>query len=277
MKKNAHFKVIFRNYYLFLRDFFKDLFDDKLGHYASSLSWSTLFSLIPLLVILLSIFTSMPMFDSVYSNIEKLIFSNLIPTDSKIVMAYINNFVASTDKLGYIGAIYVIFAVFMFFKNYDYIVNDIFEAPSRTLWEASKTYILLLLVIPVLLGSSFYLSTFIQSYLDKNSITSMIHIYSFLPYLIVWMVFYVAYQLSANIHIDFHAALISSFIASLVWYLGKSAFIFYVIHNKTYTSIYGSIATLLFFFLWIYISWAIFIHGLKFCDLLNKDEEIEHI
>jgi len=277
MKKNAHFKVIFRNYYLFLRDFFKDLFDDKLGHYASSLSWSTLFSLIPLLVILLSIFTSMPMFDSVYSKIEKLIFSNLIPTDSKIVMEYINNFVASTDKLGYIGAIYVIFAVFMFFKNYDYIVNDIFEAPSRTLWEAFKTYILLLLIIPVLLGSSFYLSTFIQSYLDKNSITSMIHIYSFLPYLIVWMVFYVAYQLSANIHIDFHAALISSFIASLVWYLGKSAFIFYVIHNKTYTSIYGSIATLLFFFLWIYISWAIFIHGLKFCDLLNKDEEIEHI
>jgi len=277
MKKNVQFKVIFKNYYLFLRDFFKDLFDHKLGHYASSLSWSTLFSLIPLLVILLSIFTSMPIFESFYTKIEKLIFSNLMPTDSKIVMKYINNFVASTDKLGYIGTIYVTFAVFMFFKDYDYIVNDIFETPSRTFWEAFKTYILLLLIIPVLLGSSFYLSTFIQSYLDKNSITSMIHLYSFLPYFIVWMVFYTAYQLSANTHIDIHAALISSFIASLIWYLGKSAFIFYVIHNKTYTSIYGSIATLLFFFLWIYISWAIFIHGLKFCDLLNRDEEIEHI
>ncbi len=277
MKKNAHVKVIFKNYYLFLRDFFKDLFDDKLGHYASSLSWSTLFSLIPLLVILLSIFTSMHMFDSVYQNIQKLIFSNLMPTDSKVIMEYINNFIASTDKLGYIGAIYVTFAVFMFFKNYDYIVNDIFDAPCRTIWEAFQTYLLLLLIIPVLLGSSFYLSNFIQSYLDKNSITSMIHIYSLLPYFIVWMMFYIAYQLSANIHIDVQAAIISSFIASLVWYIGKSAFIFYVVHNKTYASIYGSISTLLFFFLWIYISWAIFIHGLKFCDLLNKDEEIEHI
>ncbi|HEY9130030.1 MAG TPA: YhjD/YihY/BrkB family envelope integrity protein, partial [Sulfurovum sp.] len=73
------------------------------------------------------------------------------------------------------------------------------------------------------------------------------------------------------------AALISSFIASLVWYISKSAFIFYVLHNKTYATIYGSISTLLFFFLWIYISWAIFIHGLKFCDLLNKNEEIDHI
>ncbi len=277
MKRNAKLKIIFKNYYLFLRDFLSDLFDDKLGHYASSLSWSTLFSLIPLLVIMLSIFTSMPIFDSVYANIEKLIFSNLMPTDSKVVMEYINNFVASTDKLGYIGAVYVTFAVFMFFKNYDYIVNDIFNTPCRNLWEAIKNYLLLLLIIPVLLGISFYLSSFIQSYLDQNSITSTIHIYSFLPYLIVWMMFYIAYQLSANIHIDISAALISSFIASLVWYLSKSAFIFYVVYNKTYASIYGSISTLLFFFLWIYISWAIFIHGLKFCDLLNRDEEIDHI
>jgi len=277
MIRNAKFKVIFKNYYLFIRDFFKDLFDDKLGHYASSLSWSTLFSIIPLFVIMLSIFTSMPMFDSVYANIENLIFSNLMPTDSKVIMEYINNFVASTDKLGLIGAVYVTFAVFMFFKNYDYIVNDIFDTSCRTLWEAAKTYLLLLLIIPVLIGSSFYLSVLIQSYLDTNSITSMIHLYSFLPFLIVWMIFYFAYQLSANIHIDFQAALISSFIASLVWYLSKSAFVFYVVHNKTYASIYGSISTLLFFFLWIYISWAIFIHGLKFCDLLNRDEEIDHI
>jgi len=277
MKKNIQFKKIFRNYYLFIRDFFKDLFDDRLGHYASSLSWSTLFSLIPLLVITLAIFTSMPLFSEVHQNIEKLIFNNLMPTDSKVVMAYINNFVKSTGKLGLLGAAYVLFAVFMFFKNYDYIVNDIFDTPNRTLIEALKTYLLLLLIVPILLGSSFYVSSFIQGYLDKNSITSMIHLYTFLPYLIVWMMFYVAYQLSANVHIDFHAALISSFIASLIWYLGKSAFIFYVIHNKTYASIYGSISTLLFFFLWIYISWAIFIHGLKFCDLLNRDEEIEHI
>jgi membrane protein len=277
MKKNARLEIIFKNYYLFIRDFFKDLFDDKLGHYASSLSWSTLFSIIPLFVIMISIFTSMPLFDSVYSKIETLIFSNLMPTDSKVVMEYINNFVASTDKLGYLGAIYVIFAVFMFFKNYDYIVNDIFDTCSRNFWHAVRTYMLLLLIIPVLIGSSFYLSTFMQTYLDKNSITSVIHLYSFLPFLIVWMMFYIAYQLSANVHIEFSAAAISSFISSLIWYLGKSAFIFYVLHNKTYTSIYGSISTLLFFFLWIYISWAIFIHGLKFCDLLNRDEEIESI
>ena len=277
MKKNSSVKVILKNYFIFIRDFFADLFDDKLGHYASSLSWSTIFSIIPLMVIMLSIYTTLPIFDSIYSKVELLIFSNLMPTDSEEVMNYINAFMKNSDQLGYVGAIYVSFAAIMFFKNYDYIVNDIFDTPTRTLFSAIKTYSLLLFTIPLMIGSSFFLSSFIQVYLDKNSITSMIHLYYFLPYFIIWMTFYIAYQLSANTHINISAALTSSFITSLVWYLSKSAFVFYVVHNKTYTSIYGGISTLLFFFLWIYISWAIFLHGLKFCELLDKDEEIKEI
>ena len=277
MHKNTRLKVLFKNYYLFIRDFFKDLFDDRLGHYASSLSWSTLFSIIPLLVILLFIVTKMPFFDTMYAQIEALIFSNLMPTNSDSIKTYISTFMQNSDKLGYVGAFYVTFAAIMFFKNYDYIVNDIFSSPSRTLWQAIKTYLFLVTIIPVLLASSFFLSSFLQSYLDKTEVTSVIHLYTVLPYFIIWMVFYVAYQLSANIPIERSAAIISSFISSLIWYLSKSAFVFYVVHNKTYTSVYGSVSTLLFFYLWIYISWAIFIHGLKFCDLLNRDEEIKHI
>jgi membrane protein len=229
------------------------------------------------MVIMLWVFTMLPMFDSVYDKIERLIFSNLMPTDSQEVMVYINTFIENSDRLGYIGIIYVLFAVFMFFKNYDYIINDIFDVPGRKLFHAIKSYIILIITIPAMLGGSFWLSGFIQSYLDQNSITSTIHLFYFLPFLVIWAMFYIAYQLSPNTHISPQAATISSFIASLVWYLSKSAFVFYVLHNKTYTSIYGSISTLLFFFLWIYISWAIFLHGMKFCELLDRDEEIEHI
>jgi len=267
----------YKQYYIFLRDFFSDLFDDKIGHYASSLSWSTLFSIIPLLVILLWIFTNMSIFDSVHSQIETLIFSNIMPTDSKEVMSYINTFMENSNKLGYVGLSYVTFAAVMFFKNYDYIVNDIFDTPKRDILNAFKTYTLLIIAIPVILGISFYLSTVIQSYLDRSDITSFVHLIYFLPYLMVWMVFYILYQYSANTKVSISAAMTSSFITSLIWYLSKSGFVFYVMHNKTYASVYGSISTILFFFLWIYISWAVFLHGLKFCNLLDKDEEIDHI
>lgn len=227
------------------------------------------------MVILLAIFTSLPIFDSVYLEIKILLFSNLMPTDSKIVMQYIDAFVQSTDALGVIGTAYVVVAVIMFFKNYDYIVNDIFDTKPRTVWKATQRYLFLLLIIPMMLGASFWLSAFLQTYLDKTEITSFIQLYSILPYLIAWATFYLLYQLSANTPIAVSAAVISSFITSLVWYASKSAFVFYVLHNKTYSSIYGNISILLFFFLWIYISWAIFIHGLKFCNLLDKEEKIE--
>ena len=268
-------RKIFKNYYVFLRDFFKDLLDDRLGFYASSLSWNTIFSIIPLLVILLYVFTTLPLFQEMYDNVQELIFANLMPTQSKVIMDNINTFIQNSDKLGYVGAFYVTFAAIMFFKNYDYIVNDIFELPSRGIVKSIKTYLLLIILLPMMMGASFYLSSFIQGYLDKTSVTSMIHLYSILPYTIVWSAFYIAYQLSANTQIKKRAALISSFIASLIWYLSKSGFVFYVMHNKTYTSVYGSISTVLFFLLWIYISWAIFLHGLRFCYLLDKKDEVE--
>jgi membrane protein len=214
-----------------------------------------------------------------YDKVQNLIFANLLPTQSKDIMDSINTFIANSDKLGLVGAFYVTFAAIMFFKNYDYIVNDIFELPSRNIVDAIKTYLILIITLPLMMGASFYTSNLIQSYLDKNTITSVIHIYSILPYTIVWSGFYIAYQLSANTNISKRAALISSFIASLIWYISKSGFIFYVMHNKTYTSVYGSISTVLFFLLWIYISWAIFLHGIRFCYLLDKsdDEELEEI
>ena len=272
-------KTLLRNYYVFFRDFFKDLLDDRLGFYASSLSWNTIFSIIPLLVILLYVFTTLPLFQEMYDKVQSLIFTNLLPTQSKDIMDSINTFIANSDKLGYVGAFYVTFAAIMFFKNYDYIVNDIFELPSRNIADAIKTYLILIITLPLMMGASFYTSNFIQTYLDKNTITSTIHLYSILPYTIVWSAFYIAYQLSANTKINKRAALISSFIASLIWYISKSGFIFYVMHNKTYTSVYGSISTVLFFLLWIYISWAIFLHGMRFCYLLDKseDEELEEI
>ena len=250
--------------------FIDGLVDDRIGYYASSMSWSTLFSIIPILVILLAVFTSLPIFDSVYNDIHNMLFANLMPTHSKEIMRYIDEFIANSGKLGLIGVAYVSIATIMFFKDYDYIVNDIFETPKRTAWEAIKTYTALVLVVPFMLGASFYLSSRIQYYLDKSEITSSIHIYQFLPFLMVWGTFYISYQLSAHLKISKSAALTSSFTASLLWYLAKSAFIFYVTQNQTYASIYGGISTLLFFFLWIYISWMLFLYGLRFCYLLDQ-------
>jgi len=266
---------LIKSYYVFLRDFLSELFQDKLSYYSASLSYYTLFSIIPLLVIVLSIFTNLPLFDDVYQEIQSLLFENLMPTHSKEILTYINGFVENSGKLGMVGVIYVLFASMMFFKNYDYIVNDIFESERRSFWSSVTVYWTLVTLTPIMMVLSFYASTKIQVILDKNQFTDGIQLLHILPFFIIWSIFFLTYKISANTHVSKRAATVSSFIASLVWYVAKSGFIFYVVHNQTYMSIYGGLSILLFFFLWIYISWAIFLHGLKFCHIIDKEDEIE--
>ena len=270
-------KTILKDYYIFIRDFVKAFFDDKLSYYSASLSFYTLFSIVPLLIIILSILTHLPIFDSIYKNIEAIIFANLMPTNSKEILTYINSFVKNSGKLGIVGVIYILFTSMMFFKNYDYIVNDIFESKPRGFWSSLSIYWTLITLTPIMLVLSFYLSMQMQLLLNKNSLTSWIEIITILPFTIIWLIFFITYKISANREVSNNSALISSFITSLVWYLAKIGFIFYVLHNKTYLSIYGSLSILLFFFLWIYISWGIFLYGLKFCYILDRDEEINEI
>ena len=277
MKKTIKIRQLIKDYYIFIRDFLSALFDDKLSYYSASLSYYTLFSIIPILVIVLSIFTNLPIFDDVYKSIQNLLFENLMPTNSKEVLTYINTFVANSGKLGMMGVIYVLFASMMFFKNYDYIINDIFECERRSFWSSISVYWTLVTLTPIMLVLSFYLSTQLQIRLDRHELTDGIHLLEILPFFIIWSLFFLTYKISANRQVSTRASVISSFIASLVWYIAKSGFIFYVVHNKTYMSIYGSLSTLLFFFLWIYISWAIFLYGLKFCYLLEDDKEIDSI
>ncbi len=270
-------KTILKDYYIFIRDFIKAFFDDKLSYYSASLSFYTLFSIVPLLIIILSILTHLPIFESIYKNIEDIIFANIMPTNSKEILTYINSFVKNSGKLGVVGVIYILFTSMMFFKNYDYIVNDIFESKPRGFWSSLSIYWTLITLTPIMLVLSFYLSMQMQLLLNRNSLTSWIEIITILPFTIIWLIFFITYKISANREVSNSSALISSFITSLVWYLAKIGFIFYVIHNKTYLSIYGSLSILLFFFLWIYISWGIFLYGLKFCYILDRDDEINEI
>ena len=264
---------IFKEISLFLKNFFNDLFYDKLGFYAASMSWSSIFFIIPFLVILLVAFTYMPIFDTAYLKIHNLLSESLVTSNRDLIIGHIDKFVDNAGKLGVIGFIYVVIATVMFFKDYDFIVNDIFNTPQRGILEAIKTYFGLILLLPFTLGSSFWVFDKLDNYLSSFSIYSILHLKLIIPYLIIWLMFYIAYQLSPRVSVNHQAAFISSFIASLIWFIAKSLFVYYIIYNKTYTSIYGGLSTVLFLFLWIYISWAIFLHGLRFCYILDKKSD----
>jgi len=256
-------------------EFLRKLKDTELAHYASSLSFHTILSLIPILLITFSIFTKMPSFQNYYEKVQSFIFNSLIPTQQEMVIQYLNQFMENTLNMGALGLIFVFYISVMFFLDYEKIVSKIFEVPTRTFWEAIATYWTMLTLMPLGLVVSLYTSSLVQDVLLKNDVTSSINLLQFSPYFIIWLLFLIMYAISAKVKIHLKSALIASFIASLVWYISKNLFVYYVAYNKTYLTIYGSFSILLFFFLWVYFSWFIYLYGLKLCFLLNEHERAQ--
>jgi len=256
----------------------KKVKDPSIPHYASSLSFHTILSLIPILLITFSIFTKMPSFKGYYEKIQNFIFNSIMPAQQEAITPYLNEFMNNTGSMGLTGLIFVLYVSIMFFLDYEKIINKIFQAKIRTLWESVTTYWTMLTMMPLGLAISFYLSSLINGLLSSNSVTSAINLLPFAPYLIVWFLFFIMYTISSNRKLNRKSTAIASFITSLIWYSSKTLFIYYVAYNKTYLSIYGSFSILMFFFVWIYFSWLIYLYGAKLVqvlDLMQKEVKEE--
>ena len=253
-----------------LKKLFDNFYDTDISMYAASLSFYTIFSIIPLLLVSFSLFIKLPSFSKHYERIKEFIFSNLIPTQHETISGYIDTFLQNSSKLGLIGFAFVLIASIMFFQNYEHIINKIFHTRPRGFWNSISTYWTLMTLAPIGLALSFYLSSKLQHLLNSSVYTDWIDFLALSPYLIIWLIFFITYKISSTETIDVKAAAISSFFASLVWDVSKNLFVYYVLYSKTYSTLYGSFSAVLFFFLWIYISWIIYLYGLKLCYLIDR-------
>ena len=257
-------------FYRHLKFFISTFIDKELTLFAASLSFYTIFTIIPLLLITLTLLTSLPSFEEHYESVKTFIFSNLMPVNSEAMMGYIDGFLANSAKMGVLGVVTILVASLLFFKNFEYIANKIFKAKARTLWESITTYWTMLTLTPIALGVSFYITGYLATLIAQNELTSDVNLLPLVPYAIIWGLFFLIFQIAANVKVNPKASLVSSFIISIVFSISKNAFIYYVLLNKSYTTMYGSFAILLFLFLWIYVSWIIFIYGLKLCYVINR-------
>ncbi len=244
-------------------------FDKDLMFYASSLSFYTIFSLIPLLLIVLNIFTSLPSFSEHYKVVQEFIFSNLLPANSQTLMEYIDQFLQNSQKMSMIGVVMIMVSSILFFQNLEYIANKIFDAKSRSFYEAITTFWTLITLAPFALGASFYITGHIAAIAAESSYTAGVDILPAVPYLITWALFFLLLQILPNTKVTPKASAISSLLTSIVFSIAKNSFIYYIVYNKSYTTIYGSFSIILFLFLWIYVSWVIFVYAMKLNYLID--------
>lgn len=250
---------------------FGAFFDAELSFYAASLSFYTIFALIPLLLIVFSLMASFPSYQGQLAEMKSFLLSNLMPTNTDVVLEYLDRFMENSSRLGSMGLVYVLIASLFFFKNYQYIVAKMFNSTPRDFWQSVMVYWTLMTLLPIGLALSIFFSTQAQILLQASGYHGLdATLGQLLPSILAWAMLFVLFRISANKPLKLHAALLSSALTAAVWLFSKWAFVFYVFHNKAYMTLYGSFSILLFFLLWVYLSWAILLYGMRLCEAMNS-------
>lgn len=234
-------------------------FNDDTTYFAASLSFFTIFSILPIIALGIAIISKFPEFDEYLDVFTNFLLNFLNPTHSEDIIQTLKNYISNSNKLGLVGIFYMLFVYIMFFKDYDYIVNKIHLTQRRAIYKSFFIYTIFFVIFPIV----FIVLNTILSFYD-NSIFENV-----LLFLFTWFIFFLLFKLSVNKKISTKAALISSFVTLSVLSITKNLFVYYIVYNKTYSTIYGSLSTLLFSFLWIYISWIIYLYGVKMCHNFN--------
>src|SRR5690554_2852606 len=106
--------------------------EKNLTQVAASLTYTTVLSLVPLLAVVLALFTAFPLFADFRVALESFLANSLMPAVvSENVMGYLNQFAAKASGLTTVGGLALIVTSVMLFRTIDDAFNDIWQVETR--------------------------------------------------------------------------------------------------------------------------------------------------
>ncbi len=247
--------------------------EKKLTQVASSLTFTTVLSIVPMLAVVLALFTAFPLFGEFRLALEDFLTTNLMPPAvSDNVMLYLNQFAAKASGLTAIGSLFLIVTSISLIMTIDGAFNDIWQVEhQRPMRQRMLVYWAIVSLGPILAGASLWATSMLahESLGDVDNLpTSIGFALSLIPLVITGLGFTALFSLVPNRKVLWRDALAGGLGTAIVLEIMRAAFAFYLTRFPSYTVIYGAFATLPIFLLWIYMSWLVVLVGATVAAIL---------
>jgi membrane protein len=240
--------------------------DQKLAQVASSLTFTTVLSLVPMVTVALAIFTVFPGFEQFQQNLQSYFVQSFLPENmQESILRYINLFAAKAKGLTAVGVSFLVLTAMATMLTVDRVFNEIWHVHRpRSLVTKLMLYWTMITLSPLLVGASLSISSFVfnQSLggvVNIRGLTSLL--FAGVPYVLTVLAFTLLYVTIPNRPVRWTDGLLGGALAALLFELFKSGFAYYVTHFGGYTKLYGALAAFPVFLLWIYLSWIIVLLG----------------
>lgn len=262
----------------FLLMFWSSVKREQLQVVAGYLSYVTLMSLVPLMVVMLSVMTAFPIFADIRETIEHFVYNNFVPTAGDIVREHISGFVSNASKMSAVAISFLFLFALLLISAIDKALNKLWRVDQkRRVITALSMYWMILTLGPVLVGSSIAATSYIVSLvsLDRYDIFGLANFFlRLLPLLTSIAAFLILYLVVPNKEVKIKYALPGALLGALLFELAKKGFAMYVTQLPSYQAIYGALATIPILFVWVYLSWLVVLVGALFTVSLEDFEQI---
>jgi len=294
---------IARDFITLVRRAWMELAKDRAPQLAAALAYRTIFSLIPMLVLSLSVTAAFynpedleGRFNDVmgFLGLQDIAISEQAleqsgPIDegemqeaTRTVAEWVTALVERVQEvnfaaIGAVGVLLLIYAAVSLIIEIERAFNKIYSAPRpRGVITRITNYWTVLTAGPLALLAGFWVSDRMSSLFQEGIGATIFGFFGALTtFVISWLILLLAYTTMPNARVHKRAALIGAFIGALLWELGKWGFREYLGFSAGYARFYGSLGLIPIFMLWIYITWLVVLFGLEISYSIQTHRRLE--
>src|SRR3954469_3493772 len=254
-------------FFLFVREVAREFYDIEGTSRAASLAYTTLLSLIPLLVAFTQALQRYfrNLFPNFQSQIDNIL-NNIIPYQSPVISYHISKFAENAQAASTFGVIVFIVIAFRLFLAVENTVNQIWKVRSaRGYRQKIIAFTMLFFWGPVLMGISFTTS----NTLEKNRYLRVLFkqdiIFHIAPIVVLFIAFTMLFWLVPSTRVRFGAAAVGALVTTSLFTLVRFGFGIYADHlfHGRFNLIYGALGLAIIFLIAIDILWVVILLGVE--------------
>lgn len=236
---------------------------------AGSLTYTTLFAVVPMLTVFLVIISSIKALEPARQQLQQLIYSNFLPKTSIAFDKALNDFTDKSSNLTIIGVLFLFFTTVMMLTSIETAFNRIWRVKeTRNGIVGFMRYWTIISLGPILLGSAFVISSTVASI---NLLSNNFAGYELNGAALLWLIsfgltvvgFFTLYWTIPNRSVPIRSAMIAAVFSAVTFELLKNLFGFAITNFTSYQLVYGAFVAIPVFLLWIFLSWNVILLGVE--------------
>jgi membrane protein len=239
---------------------------DGLSFRAAALAYTTLLGLVPLMIIGFTMLSFFPVFHGVGIRIQELVLQNFTTTSAPVIVKYLDDFAQHVSFLSIRNIFFLILIALLMIFEINRAFNSVWHAERHFHFSLSfLTYFIVLVLSPILLGGVMVLGTF---FIKIPFVTHIIQksyvqrpLFFLLPYVLIFLLFTLFNWVLPSCRVKLFAAAVGGLVTTILFELAKFLFTWYLRNFPTYQLIYGALATIPIFLVWLYVSWTVILLG----------------